>query len=75
MNAPETVLVKCGSHRARNKLYALVGRENCQEYFSLRRQTGKGAIRIPAEHEASAKAITGVSGMRGGEDLMRCWDF
>lgn len=69
-----TVLVKCGSHRARGKLYALVGRENAQEFFSLSRSTGQGAIRIPAEHEAAAKAITGVSGMRDGADLMRCWE-
>jgi hypothetical protein len=84
-----TVLVKCGSHRARRKLYALVGKENAEELFSVdldadrgllrrrrRRETGHGgAFRIPAELETQAKAIVGVSGLRDGEDLMRCWKF
>jgi hypothetical protein len=43
-----TVLVKCGSHRARAKMLALVGRENAQALFSMRRNTAKGAYRIPA---------------------------
>jgi hypothetical protein len=70
-----TVLVKCGSHRARRKLYALVGKENAEELFSMHRKTGRGAFRIPAELEAQAKAIVGVSGLRDGKDLMRCWKF
>lgn len=68
-----TVLVKCGSHRARNKMLALVGRDNAKALFSLQRETGKGVYRIPAEHAAAAKAITGVSGFREGDDLMVCW--
>jgi hypothetical protein len=74
MSAP-TVLIKCGSHRARNKLLALVGRDNAEALYSMHRETGKGAYRIPAEHATAAKAITGVSGMRDGDDLMRCWTF
>ena len=70
-----TVLVKCASHRARNKLFALVGRENATGYYSLHRETGKGAYRIPVEHEAAAKSITGVAGMRDGDDLMRTWSM
>jgi len=69
-----TVLVKCGSHRARNKLTALVGRESMIALFSLYRDVGTGgAFRIPARYEREAKAITGVSGMRDGEDLHKCW--
>ena len=70
-----TVLVKCGSHRARQKLLALVGGQG-EALFSLLRETGKGgAYRIPARLEAEAKAITGVSGLRDGDDLHRCWTF
>lgn len=68
-----TVLVKAHSHRAREKLYALVGRENTQQFFSLHRSTAKGAIRIPSEHEEAAMAIVGITRMRDGDDLMRCW--
>ena len=70
-----TVLVKCGSHRARQKLTALVGEENMIALFSLYRNVGTGgAFRIPANFEPEAKAITGVSGMRDGDDLHKCWN-
>lgn len=65
-------LVKCGSHRARRKMLALVG-EDAQALFSMRRETGKGVYRIPTAHAAAAKAIVGVSGFREGDDLMNCW--
>ena len=69
-----TVLVKAGSHRARRKLAALVGEENMEALTSFRREVGKGgAYRIPHEFEDEAKAITGVSGLRDGDDLIRCW--
>lgn len=71
-----TVLVKCGSHRARRKLLALIGSDNAEALFSLLRETGHGgAYRIPARFEAEARAITGVSGLRDGDDLHRCWTF
>lgn len=70
----EGVLVKCGSHRARRKLLDLVGETEHEALYSLRREVGKGgAYRIPAEFEERAKAITGVSGLRDGEDLLKCW--
>jgi hypothetical protein len=69
-----TALVKCGSHRARKKLLALVGEDNAEALFSMYRETGTGGVfRIPANMAAEAKAITGVSGFRDGDDLMRCW--
>jgi len=68
----KTVLVKCASHRARGKLYALVGPDR-EELCSVRRSTYKGVVRIPRRYEAKAKAITGVSGYRDGDDLFRCW--
>ena len=70
----ETVLVKCGSHRARHKMLALLGDAPSQAVFSMRRETGHGgAYRIPAEFEEEAKAITGISGLRDGDDLLKCW--
>jgi hypothetical protein len=69
----ETALVKCGSHRARRKLLALVDEERAQALYSLHRETGKGVYRIPAELAPEAKRITGVSGYRDGPDLMPCW--
>lgn len=68
-----TALIKCGSHRARGKMLALVGRDNAQALFSLERETGKGVYRIPADLATQAKAITGVTGFRDGDDLMDCW--
>lgn len=67
-----STLVKANSHRARNKLLALVGPDR-EELFSMRRNTAKGAYRIPDRYAESAKAITGVTGMRDGDDLQRCW--
>jgi hypothetical protein len=68
-----TELVKCGSHRARRALLALVPADRALPYFSMHRDTAKGVYRIPAAYLAQARAITGVSGFREGEDLMRCW--
>jgi hypothetical protein len=70
-----TALVRCGSHRAREKLKRLFDDERDMEaLYSLRRNVGTGgAYRIPAEYAAAAKAIVGVTGMRDGDDLMRCW--
>jgi hypothetical protein len=71
----DRVLVKCGSHRARHKLLDLLGDAKREELFSLYRETGHGgAYRIPAEFADAAKAITGVSGLREGDDLHKCWE-
>lgn len=69
-----TALVKCYSHRAREKMLRLVGRENAQTLYSLRRDVGTGGVyRIPAELAPAAKQITGVTGFRDGPDLHPCW--
>lgn len=68
-----TVLIKCGSHRAREKMLKLVGKHNAEALCSMYRETAKGVYRIPAAHAQAAKAITGVSGFRDGDDLQRCW--
>ena len=71
----DRVLVKCGSHRARGKLLALLGDAESEALYSLQRETGHGgAYRIPAEFADAAKAITGVSGLRDGDDLHKCWN-
>jgi hypothetical protein len=66
-----SALVRCQSHRARERLFRLVGEENCEGVFSMFRNTNYGAYRIPAEQASAAKALSGVSGMREGDDLMR----
>jgi hypothetical protein len=69
-----TELVKCGSHRAREKMLKLVPEGRALAYFSMRRDIGTGGVyRIPAAYLVQARAITGVSGFREGDDLMRCW--
>jgi hypothetical protein len=70
-----TALVKCGSYRAREKLLRLFEDErDVEALYSMRRDVGYGgAYRIPAARAAEAKAITGVSDLRDGDDLMRCW--
>lgn len=70
---PDTMLVKCGSHRARTKMLRLIGEENAEAMGSMRRDTGKGVYRIPANRAVEAKAITGVTGFRDGDDLIKCW--
>ena len=67
------VIVRCASHRARGKLLTLVGEDVAQALFSMRRDTSKGAYRIPARLLDDACAITGVTRMRDGDDLMECW--
>jgi len=72
-NAP-TALVKCGSHRAREKMLRLMPDErDAVAFYSFHRETGKGVYRIPANLAASAKSIVGVSGFRDGPDLHPCW--
>lgn len=70
-----TALVKCGSHRAREKLLRLFeDQRDAEALYSMRRDVGTGGVyRIPAARAAEAKAIVGVSGFRDGGDLMRCW--
>lgn len=69
----DTVLVKANSHRARQKLFVEIGEENTQALTSLRRETGKGVFRIPAELEQRARTIKGIAGFRDGDDLINCW--
>lgn len=66
-------MVRCASHRARNALYRVVGRENAQAFYSFDRYATGGFFRIPAEHLDAARAITGVTRARDGDDLMQCW--
>lgn len=74
MQPEKTILLKCGSHRARRKLLSLVGEQQAEALASVSRELGKGgAFRVPSTFEAEALAITGVSALRDGEDLVRCW--
>lgn len=70
----DTALVKCASHRSREKLYRLIGKDNAKPHYSMHRDVGTGGVfLIPADRAAEAKAITGISGYRDGDDLAPCW--
>ncbi len=69
MDRSDTILVKANSRRAAMKLARLVGKER-QEVFSMYRNTGRGAYRIPKRFHATAHGITGITGMRDGPDLL-----
>lgn len=69
-----TSVVAASSHRGRQKLYRLV--EPIESLYSLERgqSFAKGGIfRIPAGYLNEARAITGITKTRDGDDLMRCW--
>ncbi len=66
-----SVLVRAHSHRAKGKLFALVGPFR-EELYSFHRNLYHGAYRIPERFEARAKAITGITGLRDGPDLHKC---
>lgn len=67
-------LVRCESHRARQKLQRLLGDELGDCYFTFSRNGGRGGLyRIPAARVEEALEITGVKRMRDGDDIMRCW--
>ena len=66
------VPVKATSHRARNRLHALVGEQRC-ELFSLSHNFH--VTLIPAEQRTEALAITGVTGTRAKPEdgWLPCW--
>jgi hypothetical protein len=61
------VLVRVRSHRAHNRIAALLG----EPYYSFRRD---GAFYDVREADAPlALAVKGVTRARWGDDLLRCW--
>jgi hypothetical protein len=67
-------LVKCGSHRGRDKVYSLLGYRP-QEYVSLRRDTSRGILEVSVEELRKVKAskIKGIVQTYWSECLMYAW--
>jgi hypothetical protein len=68
----ETVFVRCGSHRARERLFRLLGHKPHCHYDWDRPATG-GYYPIPAGRLAEARKIAGVTRARHPEALRACW--
>lgn len=64
------VLVKPNSHRARRKMFALLGYEPAA-YYSWERKGN--FFWIPAEAAQQVLSITGVTRSRDKGDLKKCW--
>jgi hypothetical protein len=64
-------LIKCGSHRARRKVFSIIPERN--SLYSFRRATGKGVYLVTPDEFSLVRDIKGVSGFRNGDDLLRCW--
>lgn len=70
------VLIKCDSHRARDKVYGTLNRKP-QSYWSMHRDTAKGFLAITPEEliTINEKSIKGVKQTYWTDDLMQCWDW
>ena len=70
MMAPQ-VFVRCGSHRARERLLSVVGKDRpC--YFRWSDTASRGMYRIPAALLARARQIPGVTKLRTCSDVREC---
>ena len=70
-----TVFVKCGSHRAREKLTRLLGGGEHKSYYSWDHPSKGGYYKIPVDKLAEARKIPGVSKSKNQDDLALCWTF
>ena len=68
------VLIKCGSHRARDKVFGLIGKK--KQLCSFTRDTGKGIFEITdAEYEKIKEhKIKAISTLKSKKELFPCWD-
>ena len=70
-------IVKCGSHRARKRLFGALsarGQGKPQGYWSFDRPSCYGAYEVPADLLPAARAVKGVTLLRAPYDDMRqCW--
>jgi len=72
--AEKMILARCGSHRARARLFSRLGRKP-QGYYSFRRSFFHGLYEITADEVAKIKGVTGVTIYRGDQsDLLMTWD-
>jgi hypothetical protein len=68
------ILIKCGSHRARDKIFSIIGKK--KELCLFERSVGHGTFKVTkSEYEKVINAkIKGVSKMKDGDDLFPCCD-
>ena len=66
-------LVRVNSHRARKKMFALIGPQ--KSYFSWSRHCAGGFYRVSAKDLPAVLAIKGISRARDGDDILTCIDF
>lgn len=65
------MMLKCGSHRARDKVFGLLSPRVAR--YSFTRSTGKGVYPCTLEEFERVKHIKGVTKFRDGPDLLGCW--
>lgn len=69
------ILIKCGSHRAREKIFRLIGEK--KQLCSFARNVGHGIFEITEQEYVRIKqiGIKGVSTTKTGDDLFPCWNM
>jgi len=65
------IFVKCGSHRARESAFKIIGEKH--QLCSLQRSVGYGCFEVTHPEYEKIKGITGISKIKFGEDLLNCW--
>lgn len=65
-------LIKCSSHRARDKMKRALNRLP-QSYWSLQRESAKGLYEVPVEELEKLKGIVGITRSYWSDDLMQTW--
>ncbi len=66
-------LIRCASHRARQKLFALLP-EKPQGYYSWKTYCTGGFWEIPTEMVPQALTITGITRATPRYEYLKCWD-
>lgn len=66
-------LLRCASHRARQKLFALLT-EKPQGYFSMKTHATGGFYEVPNELVQKALEITGITKASKRYTYYQCWN-
>ncbi len=66
-------LLRCASHRARQKLFALLT-EKPQGYFSMKTHATGGFYEVPSEIVPRALEITGITRASKRYKYFQCWN-
>jgi hypothetical protein len=67
------VFMNCNSHRARQKLTALVGKGKLQCYWSWEHPSKGGYFEIPEDMVERARKIPGVTKTKFSGEMRECW--